>query len=91
MASAQMESNPPDEPHISGWGGRGVVEPLYAIVYPEHGPVTMNLDETKCDRIPPMSRTFLGWSGAVGWPLGAKLGDFGCDGGAMYALISPVS
>ena len=29
-------------------------------------PITMNLDETKWDRIPPMSRTFLGGPGDVG-------------------------
>ena len=28
----------------------------------KHGPITMDLDETKWDRIPPMSRTFLGGS-----------------------------
>ena len=30
------------------------------------GPITMNLDETKWDRIPSLSRTFLGGPGAVG-------------------------
>ena len=30
---------------------------------PNIGPITMNLDEAKWDRIPPMSRTFLGGSG----------------------------
>ena len=40
-------------------------------------PVTMNLDETKWDRIPPMSRTFLG---GVPGPSGANLGDLGGEG-----------
>ena len=31
--------------------------------WPNIGPITMNLDETKWDRIPPMSRTFLEGSG----------------------------
>ena len=40
--------------------------------------ITMNLDETKWDRIPPMSHTFLG--GGVRGPSGAKLGDLGGGG-----------
>ena len=31
---------------------------------PNIGPITMNLDENKWDRIPPMSRTFLGGGSA---------------------------
>ena len=46
-------------------------------------PITMNLDETKWDRIPPMSRTFLGGSGGRRGP------NWVIWGGAMYALISP--
>ena len=32
--------------------------------WPKINSITINLDETKWDRIPPMSRTFLGESGA---------------------------
>ena len=42
--------------------------------WPKLYPITMNLDETKWDRIPAMSRTFLG---EFRGPSGAKLNDLG--------------
>ena len=66
--------------HFRGGGEMGQTE-----TWPNIGPITMNLDETKWDRIPPMSRTFLG---GVLWPSGAKLCDFE-GGGAPKATFFP--
>ena len=76
----QVGSNPPDELRIPGErGGRKgeQAEKIRAYMgraekWTNIGPITMNLDETKWDRIPPMSRTFLGRGGpgAVGGQIG---------------------
>ena len=55
--------------------------------WPDIGPITMNLDETKWDRIPPMSRTFMGRSCGRWEPNWGILSLGG--GGPMYSIVYP--